>query len=147
MSRSPIDCKIYLRTGREYLSKIIRKASWSPRHARETRSAELFITDPANAPGRPSRLISRAASRFICSGVLVSPRAERFQDFCTCGNRNLNGSGIGGVPIIRPRARHQKLTSGGESRPQADLLGELRRYAAFKVLRSTSNRRTVERKL
>src|SRR5205814_10093256 len=65
-------------------------------------------TDPANAPGRPSRLISRAASLFICSCVLVSPRAERFQDFCTRGNRNLNGSGIGGVPIIRPRARQSE---------------------------------------
>src|SRR5437879_777876 len=47
-----------------------------------TRSAELFIRDPANAPGWPSRVISRAASGFIVLGVLVSLRLKRFQIFC-----------------------------------------------------------------
>src|ERR1044071_2348272 len=53
-------------TGREYLSKIRRKASASPWHTRVTRSAELFISVPANA------LIASL-------GRLVNQELERFQ--------------------------------------------------------------------
>ena len=49
--RSLTMSKMKLMTGREYLSKIRRKASESPAHTRVTRSAELFIRVPAKAPG------------------------------------------------------------------------------------------------
>src|ERR1044072_1962751 len=54
-------------TGREYLSKIRRKASASPSHTRVTRSAELFIRVPANA------LIASL-------GRLVVRKDEKFQE-------------------------------------------------------------------
>src|ERR1043165_7013105 len=58
-----------LMTGREYLSKIRRKASASPWHTRVTRSAELFIRVPANA------LIASL-------GRLVVRQDEKFQENC-----------------------------------------------------------------
>src|ERR1044072_5284266 len=53
-------------TGREYLSKIRRKASSSPWHTRVTRSAELFIRVPANA-------------LIVSLGRLVVRKDEKFQ--------------------------------------------------------------------
>src|SRR5690348_5463205 len=54
-----------LMTGREYLSKIRRKASESPWHTRVTRSAELFIRVPAKAPiVALGRLVIRVKKRF-----------------------------------------------------------------------------------
>src|SRR5215217_6202874 len=55
-----------LMTGREYLSKIRRKASASPWHTRVTRSAELFIRVPAKP--------------VITLGRLVFWKAEKFQE-------------------------------------------------------------------
>ena len=54
-ARSLTMSKMKLMTGREYLSKIRRKASVSPWHTRVTRSAEVFIRVPANAPVINSR--------------------------------------------------------------------------------------------
>src|SRR6266404_6199263 len=70
-------------TGLEYLSKIRRKASWSPWDARATRSAELFIRDAANAPGCPSRLNSWA-SRFIMFRCVSEPEQTKVSVFCSC---------------------------------------------------------------
>src|ERR1043166_6376189 len=55
-----------LMTGREYLSKIRRKASESPWHTRVTRSAELFIRVPAKA-------------LIVALGRLVMREGQRFQ--------------------------------------------------------------------
>src|SRR5207302_4307126 len=68
--------------GLEYRSKIRRNASWSPWQARATRSAELFIRDPANAPGCPSRLNSWA-SRFIVFRCVSEPPLPKVSNFST----------------------------------------------------------------
>src|SRR5260370_24979439 len=68
--------------GREYRSKIRRNASWSAWQARAPRSAELFIRDPANAPGCPSRLNSWA-SRFIVFRCVSAPPRPKVSDFST----------------------------------------------------------------
>src|SRR6266853_6614311 len=67
-------------TGLEYRSKIRRKASCSPRHARATRSAELFIRDAANAPGCPSR-VNSWASRFIMFRCVSEPGRTKVSGF------------------------------------------------------------------
>src|SRR5439155_14735577 len=72
--------------GLEYRSKIRRNASCSPWHARATRSAELFIRDPANAPGCPSRLNSWA-SRFIVFRCVSEPPLPKVSDFSTRQSR------------------------------------------------------------
>src|SRR5437867_12297950 len=79
--------------GLEYRSKIRRNASWSPWHARATRSAELFIRDPANAPGCPSRLNSWA-SRFIMFRCVSEPPLPKVSDFSTRQTRKARENAI-----------------------------------------------------
>src|SRR2546428_5573019 len=79
--------------GLEYRSKIRRNASCSPWHARATRSAELFIRDPANAPGCPSRLNSWA-SRFIVFRCVSEPPRPKVSDFSTRQTRKSRENAI-----------------------------------------------------
>src|SRR5436853_3202763 len=78
--------------GLEYRSKIRRNASWSPWHARATRSAELFIRDPANAPGCPSRLNSWA-SRFIVFRCVSEPPRPKVSNFSTPSSTKISLKG------------------------------------------------------
>src|SRR6266571_7306629 len=79
--------------GLEYRSKIRRNASCSPWQARATRSAELFIRDPANALGCPSRLNSWA-SRFIVFRCVSEPPLPKVSDFSTRQSRKARENAI-----------------------------------------------------
>src|SRR5436190_23830051 len=84
-----------LMMGREYLSKIRRKASASPWHTRVTRSTELFIRVPANVP-------------VIALGRLVKGKHQKLQVFeagAGCRGRYCPAP----APAYLPRFLVQKL--------------------------------------
>src|ERR1044072_6619983 len=85
-----------LMTGREYLSKIRRKASESPWHTRATRSAELFIRVPAKALiVALGRLVIRVKKRFQPQ----NPRLKNlFRIYDLAGYRG-GGDDVRGGPV------------------------------------------------
>src|SRR6266567_1892848 len=98
--------------GLEYRSKIRRNASWSPWQARPTRSAELFIRDPANASGCPSRLNSWA-SRFIMFRCVSEPPQSKVSDFSTRQTRKSRENAITQTLRIDRIVSKEQFGNGG----------------------------------